>query len=113
MITIVTHFRSEVVKFIFGGRNSGQRRNGPVSNSGASQGNGFCLVALLLDCRLALIAGLGIMRQDVFGKCKDAVLSVELNPVCGIRAKLDLAGFCPKPGDYVPNRTSPPELRQQ
>jgi hypothetical protein len=27
MITIVTYFRSEVVKFIFGGRNSGQRRN--------------------------------------------------------------------------------------
>jgi len=27
MITIVTYFRSEVVKFIFGGRNSGQRRS--------------------------------------------------------------------------------------
>ena len=27
MITIVTYFRSQVVEFIFGGRNSGQRRN--------------------------------------------------------------------------------------
>ena len=27
MITIVTHFRAQVVKFIFRGRNSGQGRN--------------------------------------------------------------------------------------
>jgi hypothetical protein len=27
MITIVAHFRTEAVKFIFGGRNSGQYRN--------------------------------------------------------------------------------------
>jgi hypothetical protein len=27
MITIVTYFGEQVVKFIFGGRNSGQRRN--------------------------------------------------------------------------------------
>jgi len=28
MITIVTHFRAQVVKFIFGGRNSGQNAGG-------------------------------------------------------------------------------------
>jgi hypothetical protein len=32
MITMVTYFRSEVVKFIFGGRNSGQRRNEEGTN---------------------------------------------------------------------------------
>ena len=32
MITIVTYFRSQVVKFIFGGRNSGQRRNEEGTN---------------------------------------------------------------------------------
>ena len=68
----------------------------------------FCWIA-----DFASIAGLGIMRHDVFGKCKDAGLSVELNPVCGIRGKFDLAGFSPKPSDYIPNRTCPPELRQQ
>ena len=32
IITIVTYFRSQVVKFIFGGRNSGQRRNEEGTN---------------------------------------------------------------------------------
>jgi hypothetical protein len=32
IITIVTDFRSQVVKFIFGGRNSGQRRNEEGAN---------------------------------------------------------------------------------
>src|SRR5208282_3333099 len=115
MITIVAYFRAEVVNFIFAGRNTGQNRNegDPASNSDARQANRFCLVALLLWCTLALIASLGIMRHDVFGECKDARLSVELDSVGRIRGKLDFAGFCPKPGDYVPNRTSPPELRQQ
>jgi hypothetical protein len=111
MITIVAHFRATVVNFIFGGRNSGQNRNGPDQQFRRRPSQQF--LSCLLDCRLALIADLGIMRHDVFGKCKDAVLSVELDPFCGIRGKLDLTGFCPKPGDYVPNRTSPPELRQQ
>jgi len=33
MITILTYFRSQVVKFIFGGRNSGQTRNEEGSNT--------------------------------------------------------------------------------
>jgi hypothetical protein len=32
VITIVTYFRSQVVKFVFGGRNSGQRRNEEGTN---------------------------------------------------------------------------------
>jgi hypothetical protein len=32
MITMVTYFRSAVVKFIFGGRNSGQRRDEESAN---------------------------------------------------------------------------------
>ena len=62
---------------------------------------------------LLSVAAFGIMRHDVFGECKDAGLSVELDPVRGIRRELDFAGFCPKPGNYIPNRTSPQELGQQ
>jgi len=116
MITIVAYFRVQVVNFIFGGRNTGQNRNegDPTSNSDARQATRFCLVVLLRWSTRALInASLGIMRHDVFGDCKDASLSVELDSVGRIRGKLDFAGFCPQPGDYVPNRTSPLELRHQ
>jgi len=33
MITILTYFRSQVVEFIFGGRNSGQTRNEEGTNT--------------------------------------------------------------------------------
>jgi hypothetical protein len=114
MITIVAHFHAPVVKFIFGGRNYGQNRNeGDTIIMQARAKPKDSVVALLLDCRRALIASLGIMRHDVFGECKYAALSIELDPVRRIRCKLDFPGFCPQPGDYIPNRTSPPELCQQ
>jgi len=59
------------------------------------------------------VAALRIMGDDVLGDSEDAGLSVELDSVGRIRGKLDHAGFCPQPGDYVPNGSSPPELRHQ
>ena len=112
MITIVAYFRAEVVNFIFGGRNSGQSKKKTAAP--ALRRVSISLLRSSNVWRLWLsIAPPGIMGNHGFGDCKDAGLAIELDPVGGIRRKLDFAGFCPKPGDYVPNRTSPPELRQQ
>src|SRR4029077_182361 len=53
------------------------------------------------------------MGDHVFGNGKDAGLSIELDPVGGIRRKLDFPGSCPKPGDHVSNGTAAPELCNQ
>src|ERR1700758_3519228 len=53
------------------------------------------------------------MDDHVFGNGKDAGLPIELDPVVGIRRKLDFAGSCPKPGNHVSNGTAATKLRQQ
>ena len=63
MITIVTYFRSKVVKFIFGGRNSGQSRN--EEHTLPSYDASKRKASLEPDCKI-LICGLGIMTYHIF-----------------------------------------------
>jgi hypothetical protein len=103
IMTIVTHFRAQVVKFIFGGRNSGQRRNEEATlllydaiNANGSQPP---------DSKI-LICGLGIMDHNIFRNGQDAPLPVKFDPVGGIGREFDFAGFCPKSSHHTSNRTA-------
>ena len=60
-----------------------------------------------------LIRGLGIMNYHIFRNRKDALLPVKFDPVGGIGRELDLAGFCPKSGHHISNRTTSLKLRHQ
>ena len=110
IITIVTHFLAQVVKFIFGGRNSGQRRNEEATLSlyDARNANG----SQPPDSKI-LICGLGIMDHNIFRDRQDAPLPLKFDPVGGIGREFDFAGFCPKSGHHISNRTTPVKLCNQ
>jgi hypothetical protein len=60
-----------------------------------------------------LICGLGIMKYHVFRNRQYAPLSVKFDPVRGIGRELDFAGFRPKSGHHISNRTTSLKLRNQ
>ncbi len=108
----MAHFCTQVVKFIFAGRNSGQQES--------ETSPAFKCRRTRTDSRAALrwaarpsIAALGVVNYHVLGDGKYAGLPLELDPVGGIRRKFDFAGFCAQPGDDVTNRTASTKLGQQ
>ena len=121
MITIVTYFRSQVVKFIFGGRNSGQTETKAGTNnfcsatfaneSSADSKPRICSEATQAKALMCLVFGSWVTTSPETAR-------MQLCPSNWIRSaeigcKFDLARFGPKPGDDIPNRTSPLELRHQ
>lgn len=114
MITILTHFRAQVVKFVFAGRNSGQKERKTTSaGTQIPAGPEQTPRVALMGCTRSSIATPRIMGQHVPGDRKDAGLPIKLYPVGGISGELDFAGFCPQPGDHVANGTASTKLCQQ
>jgi len=66
----------------------------------------------VLDSKI-LIRGLGIMNYHIFRNRKYAPLSVKFDPVRGIGRELNFAGFRPKSGHHISNRTTSLKLRNQ
>ncbi len=91
MITIVTYFRSQAVKFIFGGRNSGQWQPKAAGNRDVAgllpalviQKIGACAGPEAPD--VALVNRFRVVTRDIPRDDKNAALAVELNAVCGER----------------------------
>ena len=115
MITIVAHFCTQVVKLIFGGRNSGQQgrearllrhSNARRARSGANR----LPVMLWCGARGRSIIALGVVNHHVLGDGKDAGLPLELDPISRIGRKLHLPGLGPQPGDHATNRTASTKL---
>ena len=91
MITIVTYFRSQVVEFIFGGRNSGQYQPKAAGNRDVAgllpalviQKSGACAGLQAPD--VALVNRFRVVTRDIPRDDKNAALAVELNAVRGER----------------------------
>ena len=85
MITIVAHFRTEVVKFIFAGRKSGQKERKPgqvgISNR---RGPGKTATATLIVARESSIAARRIMGHEILGDRKNAGLTLKLDSIGGV-----------------------------
>ena len=115
MITIVAHFRAQVVKFIFAGRNSGQEQTEAQDGWYSQWPSGSIgLPAKLKPPGQTLsIAALRVVNHHILRDGKYAGLSLELDPVGGVGCKFDDAGFGTKPGDDIPNRTPSAKLGQQ
>jgi hypothetical protein len=103
IITIVTYFRLQVVKFIFGGRNSGQSRDEedrPLHTM-STDGRG----GQESDSK-ALIRGLWIMNYHIFRDRKYALLPVKFDPVRGIGRELDFTRFSSQSGHHISKGTT-------
>jgi hypothetical protein len=96
MITIVAHFCTQVVKFIFGGRNSGQqgREVRSLRHSNAHLARTDSRAAVMWATRPS-VAALRVVHYHVPGDGKYAGLSLELDPISGIGRKLHLPGLGP------------------
>jgi hypothetical protein len=87
----VTYFRSRVVKFIFGGRNSGQGQPKAAGNRDVAgllprwlfKRTGLVQGGKRLD--VALVNRFRVVTRDIPRDDKNAALAVELNAVCGER----------------------------
>ncbi len=74
----MAYFCAQAVKFIFGGRNSGQRKVKRAASAFKGRRSSISLLRNSNVWRLWLsIAPPGIMGNHIFGDCKDAGLAIE------------------------------------